>query len=375
MVTKGFAAPEVEHAYARALVLCQQAGETPQLFSVLRGLWQFYNVRGEYQTARELGEQCLHLAQHTQDSALLLEAHHTLWPTLLFLGDLPRARVHIERGMALYDPQQHRSLAFLYGHDPGVCCRGVAALTLWLLGYPEQALQQSHEALTLVHELAHPHSLAVALDHAAWLHLCRREGQVVQERAEAIMTLSTDQGFAQWFASGTIRRGWALAEWGQREEGIAQMRQGLATLQGMNSQRARTHYLALLAEAYGRGREAETGLSVLAEALTTTRQNGEGYYKAELYRLQGTLLLRQTVPDAAHAEACFQQALTIARCQQAKSWELRAAMSLARVWQQQGKRAAAYELLAPLYGWFTEGFDTADLQEAKVLLEELGREN
>ena len=375
MVTKGFAAPEVEHAYARALVLCQQAGETPQLFSVLRGLWQFYNVRGEYQTARELGEQCLHLAQHTQDSALLLEAHHTLWPTLLFLGDLPRARVHIERGMALYDPQQHRSLAFLYGHDPGVCCRGVAALTLWLLGYPEQALQQSHEALTLVHELAHPHSLAVALDHAAWLHLFRREGQVVQERAEAITTLSTDQGFAQWFASGTIRRGWALAEWGQREEGIAQMRQGLATLQGMNSQRARTHYLALLAEAYGRGREAETGLSVLAEALTTTRQNGEGYYKAELYRLQGTLLLRQTVPDAAHAEACFQQALTIARCQQAKSWELRAAMSLARVWQQQGKRAAAYELLAPLYGWFTEGFDTADLQEAKVLLEELGREN
>jgi predicted ATPase len=207
MVTQGFAAPAVEHAYDRARVLCQQVGETPQLFSVLRGLWQFYNLRGEYQTAREFGEQCLHLAQNIQDSALLLEAHHTLWPTLLFLGDLPRARAHLERGMALYDPQQHRSLAVLYGHDPGVCCRGVAALTLWLLGYPEQARQQSHEALTLVHELAHPHSLAVALDQSAWFHQFCREWQAVQERAEATITLSTDQGFAQWLAPGTIRRG------------------------------------------------------------------------------------------------------------------------------------------------------------------------
>jgi predicted ATPase len=248
----------------------------------------------------------------------------------------------------------------------------MAALTLWLLGYPEQARQRGHEALTLVHELTHPHSLAVALDQSAWLHQFRREGQAVQEQAEAIMTLSTAQGFASWLASGTIRHGWTLAERGQREEGIAQIHQGLAALHAMHSQRARTHYLAMLAETYGRGRQAKEGLSVLAEALTVAHKNGEEYYEAELYRLRGTLLLQQALPDAAQAEACFQQALAIARRQQAKSWELRAATSLSRLWQQQGKHAEARELLAPVYGWFTEGFDTADLQDAKALLDELG---
>jgi predicted ATPase len=329
-------------------------------------------MRGEYQTAREFGEQCLHLAQNVQDPALLLEAQHTLGPTLLFLGELTLARAHLERGMALYDPQQHRSLAVLYGHDPGVCCRGLGALTLWLLGYPEQALQRSHEALTEAHGLAHPHSLAVALDQSAWLHQFRREWQAVQERAEATLALSTAQGFAQWSAPGTIRRGWALAERGQREEGIAQMRQGLAALQAINAQRARTYYLALLAETYGRGNEVEEGLGVLAAALTVAHKNGEGYYEAELYRLKGELLLRQAVPDEQEAETCFRQAIDVAGQQQAKSLGLRAAMSLARLWQQQGKQDETRELLAPIYGWFTEGVDTADLQEAKALLEELG---
>jgi adenylate cyclase len=244
-------------------------------------------------------------------------------------------------------------------------------LTLWLLGYPEQARQQSHEALTLVHELAHPHSLAVALDQSAWFHQFCREWQAVQERAEATITLSTAQGFAQWLAPGTIRRGWALAERGQREEGIAQMRQGLAALQAINSQRARTYYLALLAEAYGRGNEVEEGLSVLAEALTVVDKTAERYWEAELYRLKGELLLQQAVPDQHQAEACFHQALDVARRQYAKSLELRAAVSLSRLWQCQGKRAAAHQLLAAIYGWFTEGFDTADLQEAKALLEAL----
>ena len=251
---------------------------------------------------------------------------------------------------------------------PGVCCRGVAALTLWLLGYPEQARQQSHEALTLVHELAHPHSLAVALDQSAWFHQFCREWQAVQERAEATITLSTDQGFAQWLAPGTIRRGWALAAQGQCEEGMAQMRQGLAALQAINSQRARTYYLALLAEAYGRGNEVEEGLRVLAEALLVVDKTAERYWEAELYRLKGELLLQQAVPDQPQAEACFRQALDVARRQQAKSLELRAAMSLARLWQHQGRRDAARQLLAEVYGWFTEGFDTADLREARALL-------
>jgi hypothetical protein len=162
MITKGFAAPEVEHAYARARALCQRVGETPQRFSVLRGLWQFYNGRGEYQTARELGEQCLHLAQRGHDTAHLLEAHHTLWTTRLLLGELSLAHTHLAQGMALYNPQQHRALAFLYGHDPGVCCQGVAAVVLWLLGYPDQALRQLHAAHTLAQEGAHSSSVAFA---------------------------------------------------------------------------------------------------------------------------------------------------------------------------------------------------------------------
>ena len=210
MITKGFAAPEVEQAYARARALCQQVGETPQGFSVLRGLWQFYNGRGEYQTARELGEQCLQLAQQGHDTARLLEAHHTLWTTQLLLGELPLSRAHLEQGLALYDPQQHRALAFLYGHDPGVCCQGVAALTLWVLGYPDQALRQQHATHTLAQEVAHPPSLAFTMMLAAMAHQLRREAHAAHEQAEALMALATEQGFALFVAIAMILRAGAL---------------------------------------------------------------------------------------------------------------------------------------------------------------------
>ena len=234
--------------------------------------------------------------------------------------------------------------------------------------------QRIHEALTLAQELAHPFSLAFALYFAAWLHQFRREGQAAQERAEAAMALSTRAGVsAYWVAWGTILRGWALAVQGQGAEGMAQMRQGLAAWRATGAELRRPYFLALLAEAYGKAGQAEEGLHVLAEALAAVAaDSGERFCEAELYRLKGELLLQAgTVPDDAEAEACFQQALDMARRQQAKSLELRAAMSLSRLWQQQGKRAEAHELLAPIYGWFTEGFDTADLQEAKALLEAL----
>jgi len=365
------AAPEVEHTYARARALCQQLGETPQLFSVLWGLWWFYEVRGEVQTARELAEQLFSLAQRSPDPALLLQAHRAMGQTLFWLGELTPARAHLEQVVALYDPQQHHVLAFQYGMDPAVGCLSFLAHVLWYLGYPDQALTRIHEAVSLGQELSHLFSLAHALNFAVWLHQYRREGPAIQERAEAAMALCREQGFPFYLSQDMILRGWALAEQQQWEEGIAQIQQGIAANLATGAEVERPYFLGLLAETYQKGGNAEAGLCVLADALLVARKNGLHVWEAELYRLQGELLQIRAIPDTQEADTAYHQALAIARQQQAKSLELRAAMSLTRLWQQQGQRAAARELLAPIYGWFTEGFDTADLQEAKALLEAL----
>jgi predicted ATPase len=336
----------------------------------------FHGLRGELQAARELGEQLLSLAQSIQDAALLLQAHHALWTTTVNLGDLASAREHTEQGLTLYDPQQHRSHAFSYGgHDPGVCGRDFAAWALWLLGYPDQALKRGHEALTLAKELSYRHSIAYALGHSSIFHQLRREGKAVQELAEAVITLSTEQGFPVPLARGMILQGWALVEQGHREEGMVQLRQGLATYRATGSELWRPHFLALLAEACGKVGQAEEGLNVLAEALAVIDRTEERVYEAELYRLKGELTLQSKVQgpksEVEEAEACFHKAIEVARKQQAKSWELRASTSLARLWRQQGKTTEAHRMLSEVYGWFTEGFDTKDLQEAKGLLEEL----
>jgi predicted ATPase len=246
------------------------------------------------------------------------------------------------------------------------------ARVLWALGYPDQAVQRSQEALTMAHALAHPYSLADTLSEGVQVHANRREWQTVQAHAEAWLALATEHGFARHAAQGTCVLGWALAGQGQVEEGIAQMRQGLAALRAQGTAVGMPAWLARLAEAYGQVGQVGEGVHLVAEALAVVDTTGERGNEAELHRLHGVLLLRQTVPDTPAAEVCFQQALDVARRQQAKSWELRAAMSLSRLWQRQGKRPEARELLAPIYGWFTEGFDTADLQDARALLEELG---
>jgi class 3 adenylate cyclase/predicted ATPase len=390
MATQGWASLDVEQIYGRARELCEQMGETPQLFPALMGLGTFYLAKGQLHTSRELREQLLSLAQRQQDPVLLLQAHLGLGATLLWRGEFAQARVHLEQAIALYHPKQTRALAFA-GDDPGVSGRRLAALSLWLLGYPEQGLRRSQEALTLAQGLSHPFSLAFALTQAAIFHQLRRDGQTTHAQAEAVMTLSGEQGYPHFVAMGTILRGWALAEHGLPAEGVAQIHQGLAAWRIAGQELARPYYLALLAEAYGRAGQAEEGLSVLEEALTVAHTNRDCFYEAELYRLKGELLLsqagrvgsrtvpaeptmmveaKQTVPS--EPETCFQQALAVARSQQAKSLELRAAMSLSRLWQQ-GKPQEARQLLAEIYGWFYEGFDTADLQEAKALLEALSR--
>jgi len=380
IAVKSGAAPEVERAYLRARELCQQTGDTTQLILVLGGLRRHYAQRAEYQRVRELGEQLLHLAQRQQDPVALLEAHLGLGLNLWDLGELREARTHLEQGIALYDRQQDRSLAFRHGRDPGVTSRYAAALVLWLLGYPSQALQRSQEAIHLAQELSHAYSMALALYWAAECHRYRREDQAAHKCVEAAIALATEQGFTQYVVRGTILRGGVLAAQGQGEAGIAQMRQGLAAFQASGGGVSQPSFLALLAEAYGQGGQVEEGLCVLTEALVLVEKIGDRFWKAELYRLKGELLLQQAptrrrANDTQHlwkeAEGCLHQALDMARRQQAKSLELRAALSLSRVWQQQGKQAEACVLLAPIYSWFTEGFDTADLQDAKALLEAL----
>ena len=284
---------------------------------------------------------------------------------------MPAARQHLEEAIACYTPDQRRAPVFRIGQELGVGCRAHAARTLWLLGYPEQALAHIHEALALAHALSHPYSLGFALGVAAFVSQFRRDVPAVHAQAEAAVALSIEQGFPQWVAYGTIMRGWALAMQGQGEEGIAQLRQGIAAYRATEAALYVPYFFTVLAEICDHLGHTEDGLQVLAKAHTLMEQQEERWWEAEISRLRGVLLLRQTTTQQAEAEACFQHALTIARRQQAKSLELRAAMHLTRLWQQQGKHTEARELLVPIYGWFTEGFDTADLQDAKALLEAL----
>jgi predicted ATPase len=293
VATKGYAAPEVAKAYARAQELCHQLGESPELFTVLRGLWTFHLLQAKLQEARELAKRLLISAQKGQEPSLFLEAHLALGVTSYFMGDLALAREHLEEVILLYNPQQHHSHTLLYGgSDPGVSCLSISAWTLWSLGYPEQALKRSQEVLALARELAHPYSMAFALDFAAGVHLFRREGRATQERAEPAVTLSAREGFPLGLALGTIQQGWALAHQGHEEEGVALIEQGITTWRATGAE-PWPYFLALLAEAYWKVGRIEEGSSVLTEAMALINKNGERFYEAELYRLKGELLLHR----------------------------------------------------------------------------------
>jgi predicted ATPase len=344
-------------------------GNTPELFPTLYGLWLFYYVGAEHRRARELAGQLLDLATSRGDTALLLEAHFANGNSSFCLGEFASARTHIEHGVSLYDSREHHALALSYGsYDPGVGCLCYTASARWFLGYPDQALKSSRDAVALARELGHPFSLVYALLFAAMFHQWRQEADIVEDLAEAGTALAIEEGSPFWEAWGSMLRGWGLARQGQGEEGI---REGLTAWQATGSDVFRSYYLGVLAEAYGQAGRIEEGLTTLAEALAFVEKTDERFAEAELHRLNGELLLQQSDLNAPAAETSFQQALTVARSQQARLWELRAAARLARLWQQQGRRAEAHALLADVYNWFTEGFDTKDLQDAKALLEAL----
>ena len=394
---KGIASQEVGQTYARARELCLQLDDTAQLIPVLTGLWLFYSIRAEHRRAHELANQCLQLAQQTQDSAHLLTAHYALGQSLLWMGELSEAQQHLRRGSELYDAVQHHSLVAQYAEDPGVVCLVWEAHALFLLGYPDQALQRSREAIALAKDLADYFSLIQALVWAAYTRLYRGEARIAQQEVESAVALAREHDFPFYVAWTTTLWGWALAELGKCEEGILQMRQGLADLRATEAALGVPDFLAHLAETQGKGKQGEPDWSLLDEAFALIEKNDERWYEAEIYRLKGELLVnaerrmqndeRQTKEEAhdsapiqhsafsihrsEEAEACFRKAIAIAQKQQAKSWELRASTNLARLWQQQGKRAKAHQLLSEIYNWFTEGFDTKDLQEAKALLDAL----
>ena len=371
--TKGFAAPEVEQSYLRGRELCSQVGEVSQLFTVTWGLWLVCQQRGEYKKAHDLADEALALAKQQPDSALLLQAHHAAWTNFFRLPDLPACREHLDQGLALYNLDEHGSHAFIYGgHDPGVCCLNHAALTLWFLGYADQSLNMVHKAMALAEALSHPFSLLLAHSFSGFLRQYRREPRPAQECAEATLALCAEHGIGPQFAAAAkALRGWAVAAQGQTDEGIMEIQEGLQALRATGTEQRKSYLLALLAETYGRAGKADQGLVELAEALESEEQSGERTWEAELHRLKGELLLFRSAADQGQAEACFRQAIAVAQKQSAKSLELRAATSFARLLQGQGKSKEARELVQEIYGWFTEGFNAADLKGAKAFIDQL----
>jgi predicted ATPase len=372
LAVKGWAAPEVQEAYTRAYVLGQQVGETPQLLQALCGVIRVHSAQGQFSTAGEMSQQLLHLAQRQPNSDLMLEGHVVMGSLALHRGDFITARAHLEHSLRLLDTPLSSASIFYGGFVSGVAPGTLLIRTLWGLGYADQAQKLRHDLLGLAQRAEHTLSLVYMELYAALLSQLRRDVAATQAHANAAMALATAEGAGLRVEQGRLLWGWALAMQGDAIAGVAHIRQGWAAHHDMGPQILRPYYLSLLAEASGQAGQPEAGLLALAEALTLAATTDERWWEAELYRLKGALLLQLPLPDAGQAEACFQQALDVARRQQAKALELRAALSLARLWRGQGQPTAARQLLAEIYSWFTEGFDTSDIQEAQALLAELG---
>jgi predicted ATPase/class 3 adenylate cyclase len=368
----GWAAPETGATYARARELCHEVGDTPQLVPTLWGLFQFHANRAELRKGWEIAEEFLRVAeQRKQDTAARVISHRVAGISSQYLGQLARGFSHHEQALACYDPRERSSPVFFAAVDTRVHSLGWTAWVLLHQGFPDQGLRRIREALTLADELVHPYSSAYALHLTCGFHQFRRDQQIVAEKSSMQMSVAAEQGFPHWLATATIFHGWAVATGGELEAGIAEMHRGLAALQAAGGQLNVPYYLGLLAGAYTRAAQAPKALQLLAEALARVEETEECWYEAELHRLRAKALLGTGLTEANEAEASFRQAIDVARVQGVKFWEIRASTNLARMWAAQGKRDQARDLLAPIYGWFTEGFDTADLTNARALLEEL----
>jgi adenylate cyclase len=371
MRSAGFGREQVGAAFARARELCQQLGKTSQLCRVLGELSIFYYVRAEHQRARGLGEEALNLAQRAKDPQQVAVGHWHLGFILFSLGEYSPARAHLKHMISFYEPHQHHHpLVVLRGLDAGLSALAYDACCLWCLGYPDEALRKSQEALTLARELDHPFSLADVLTYGGCLfNRMGRDAGALKDNAEELVRLSVEKGLAGWLPIGTCFRGEALVMLGQVQEGIAQMREGITASLSIGERCHMSGSLLSLAEAYAKAGQTEKATATLDDAQSLVEKTEERHWESELHRLRAELLLMRG--DEVEAEASFHKAIAVARRQNAKSWELRATTSLARLWQKQGKLEEARRVVEEIYGWFAVGFDTPDLEDAKALLDEL----
>jgi predicted ATPase len=370
LAAKGFGSSEAALAYARARELCEKRSDPQHLFAALWGLWLSNQSRSASEAARSISDKLLELTRTEDDWGRRLQAHHTAWTTRFFHGEPASCRDHCQKGLRLYNPVMHRSHAALYGgHDPGVCAGNTLGFVQWLLGYPDMAVESSANASALAERLAHPFSWSTAHLWAAALHQFRREPEASLRRVIAAEVLLTEHRLAAVFNLRVLRGGALLAQ-GGITEAVACLRDGLVEqMTAGQNQLMRQYGFALLAEALSHAGDFDGALSAAAEGLAVAERSGERWWEAELHRLKGVLVFSSGA--SAESEACFVRSIRIAQRQEAKSLELRSATSLARLWRAQEKREQAHELLAPVYGWFTEGFDTADLRDAKAVLDEL----
>jgi predicted ATPase len=362
-------AVEAKPVYMRALELAESSGEPQQRFEALYGVWQSNLASGGIAAASPHSERLLRMAEPEGDDGLRLQAHHSAWSTWCWAGDPAKTREHADAGRRLYDPEKHASHRLVYGgHDPGACARFTGAQAEWLLGYPEKSLASIAESLVLAERIAHPFTLSIALVLSSVLYLNRREPERALRQLDAAEALAAEQRLSLFQEPG-ILRGAALIGQGAVDEAIARIREGVTKWTRLGRTIFLPYGLAFLAEGLARHGDRAAALAALREGLEIAGATGEHMWDAELHRVTGTVLLAENKLD--EGQASLQQAIRTAQAQQAKSLELRAATSLARRWGEQGRRAEARDLLAPVYGWFTEGFDTPDLKEAKALLAEL----
>lgn len=385
IATKGYAAIEVEQTYSRAKTLLETMPNNERMllrFPIMFGLWLSDLVSAKLQSARELGEQCLVMAKNQDNAVLEVEAHRALGASLYYLGELKMARTHVEAGISLYNPRQHSVDAFFhYLADPGMTLHAYASPLIWCLGYPDQAEAQLQASQRMGEERPHPFSQVISLHFGALLYQQRRDLEKVKSYATELISICREHGFSVWEPTGRIMKGWAMQMNSENsdEEGLDLIREGIEGWESNRSRVLRPVYLGMLAQAYGQGGKTEEGLQILEKAFEAIAESGERTNEAEIYRLQGELLLQSvdgnknacSPPIKGEVEECFLKSLTIAQKQEAKSWELRTTISLCKLMTTQNRHIEAYNLLKPIYEWFSEGYDTVDLTEAQNMLQSL----
>jgi predicted ATPase len=378
MHVKGFAAPETKAAAERARLLIEQAealGEPPEdpllVFSVLYSIWAANRTAFNGDVMRSLGAQFLALADKQGATAPLMIGHRIMGISLLLTGNIAQGRGQLDEAAALYDLAEHRPLAARFGHDMRVTILAHRSIALWLLGYPQAALADVDHALKDARDFGQAATLMLALWHASFTHILCGDYTAADAQSDEIVAVADEKGALQWKAEGTVNRGWVLALTGKTSDAAQMITSGIAALRSTGTTGWLPLYLSYLGIGYAEHHQFDDAWRCIREAVTATETTGERWSESEINRMAGEIALKSPALDTEKAEKYFDRALSVARQQQAKSWELRAAMSMARLWRDQGKLEEARDLLAPVYGWFTEGFDTRDLKEAKALLDEL----